>query len=86
MACYNLIWLDSVRKDFKSIDKSWHRTIIDKVETLAENPRVGQCIKKLKGKEGYRLRVGDYCVVYEIDDKEKMIIVGRVRHRKDVYR
>ena len=52
---------------------------------LIENPRP-KISKKLKGKDSYRLRIGDYRIVYNIDDKNKTITVFRIRHRKDVYR
>jgi mRNA interferase RelE/StbE len=59
--------------------------ICEALEGLAEDPRpLG--IKKLKGREGWRLRIGDYRVIYEIDDTQKIIIVLHVGHRRDIYR
>ncbi len=52
---------------------------------LAENPRPDGA-KKLKGETGYRIRVGNYRVLYEIDDAAQLVIIYRVKHRRDVYR
>jgi mRNA interferase RelE/StbE len=55
------------------------------IERLATDPRPRNC-KKLKERTGWRIRVGDYRVIYEIDDRAKTVVVMRVRHRSDVYR
>ena len=52
---------------------------------LGTDPRPPGC-KKLKGREGWRIRVGDYRVIYEIDDAARRVIVLRVRHRSEAYR
>lgn len=52
---------------------------------LDENPRPSGC-KKLTAREGWRIQVGDYRVVYEIDDKAKKVVILHVGHRRDVYR
>ncbi len=56
-----------------------------RLENLAANPRPTQC-KKLKGGDNeWRIRVGDYRIVYEIDDTAKTVDVTRIAHRRDVY-
>jgi len=60
--------------------------ILAKIETLAENPRPVGVIKLHGQKNLWRMRVGDYRVVYSIDDFSKMIDVSVIRHRRDVYR
>ncbi len=55
------------------------------ISLLSENPRHPGS-KKLTGREGYRIRVGDYRILYQIDDASKMVMVFRVRARGDVYR
>ena len=52
---------------------------------LPENPRPSGC-RKLHGSAGWRLRVGRYRIVYEIDDARQIVTVLKVAHRKDVYR
>ncbi|KAF0153324.1 MAG: plasmid stabilization system [Ignavibacteria bacterium] len=53
--------------------------------SLANNP-FPQNSKKLKNRNGYRLRIGEYRIIYEINENEKSIIILRVAHRKDVYK
>ncbi len=58
--------------------------ILDSIEKLGQNPRpIGS--KKLKGREGYRIRIGNYRVIYKIFDTELIIDVIAVGHRKDIY-
>lgn len=53
--------------------------------SLAEDPRPRNC-RKLQGREGWRIRVGDYRVIYEIDDTTREVLVVTLVHRKDIYR
>jgi mRNA interferase RelE/StbE len=55
------------------------------IALLAENPRPTG-VKKLTAREGYRIRVGDYRILYQIDDADKLILIFRVAGRWDVYR
>ena len=55
------------------------------IARLAENPRPPG-VKKLTAREGYRVRVGDYRILYQIDDDAKLVIIYRVMARGDVYR
>jgi mRNA interferase RelE/StbE len=55
------------------------------IRALEENPRSHQSIE-LSGDEGYRLRVGDYRVLYDIDDPAKRVSVYRIKHRREAYR
>jgi mRNA interferase RelE/StbE len=55
------------------------------IEALAENPRP-HGVKKLTGRDGYRIRSGDYRVVFEINDQLRTVTVLHVGHRKDIYR
>ena len=59
--------------------------IADAINALANDPRPFGC-KKLAGREAYRLRIGDYRVVYELDDNNSAVLIVTVLHRKDVYR
>ena len=60
--------------------------IRDRIDALAANPRPVDC-KKLQGEDGlYRIRSGDYRVVYAIRDKQLLVLVVRIGDRKDVYR
>ena len=67
------------------LDKTTRRRIADRLAALAENPRPAGCIK-LAGMEAYRIRVGDYRIVYEIEDRVLLVTVIDVGHRREVYR
>ncbi|MGC9454166.1 MAG: type II toxin-antitoxin system RelE family toxin [Phycisphaerae bacterium] len=62
------------------------RRVISAIETLAENPRPRGARKLVGGEEAYRIRVGDYRVVYQIADDVLIVFVVRVGHRRDIYR
>jgi mRNA interferase RelE/StbE len=87
VAVYKVLLKPSAVKDVDDIDRRVDRDRISKrIQALAENPRPYGA-EKLEGFEAmYRIRQGDYRVVYEIDDAEKIVFVIKVRHRKDVYR
>ena len=85
MAFYRIEWRNSTRKDLKRISRKEVSRIIKAVEALSEEPRPAGS-KKLFGSEStYRIRVGSYRVVYEIDDEFVLIEVVKVGHRKNVY-
>lgn len=61
------------------------RRILDTVASLGAEPRP-HGVQKLAAEGGYRVRVGDYRIVYEIADAAQTVIITRIRHRRDVYR
>lgn len=81
------IWIiKSAQKDINSLPKAYISTIVKKIQDLAQNPRPNQS-KKLRGsKDVYRIRTGDYRILYTIEDKTLQIIIYKVDHRKDIYR
>ena len=85
MAVYSILLKDSVRKDLDSISGNDLRRIIDRIGSLAENPRPVGC-EKLSGQERYRIRQGNYRIIYSIQDTELTVWVVKVGHRKEVYR
>ena len=72
------------RKFLDNLDAQTSRRITQTIHKLSSNPRPRGC-KKLKGRDAYRIRVGDYRVVYEIYDDVLVILVVRVAHRREVY-
>ena len=62
-----------------------HKRISDRILVLETNPHPPSS-KKLQGEEGYRLRVGDYRVLYTVDDQSRYIFVYSVAHRREAYR
>jgi len=86
MALYKIIFKPSVAKDFKSLDRFLARRVLAAIEALSKDPFPGSS-KKLVGSDyTYRIRVGDYRVIYIINRRLQEIEVQRVRHRKEVYR
>ena len=85
MAAYKVFFKKWVQKDFDPIPKKDLKKILNRIAGLAENPRPAGC-EKLTGKERYRLRQGQYRIVYSIQDDELTVWVVKVGHRKDIYR
>ena len=85
MAAYKVHFKASVEKDFATIPKKDVKKILMRIDALTENPRpLGS--EKLTGWERYRLRQGQYRIVYSIQDDELTIWVVKVGHRKEMYR
>lgn len=81
------VYLESrVKKELDDLDKSIFDRIIREIKFLAHNPHPAGCKKIVGSKQSWRIRVGDYRVVYEIDDQQSQVRILRVRHRKEVYR
>ncbi len=75
----------SVEKDLRKLPKSAISRVVEAIEKLKENPYPKQS-KKLKSTERtYRLRVGDYRIIYQVDEERKEVIIYHVRHRENVY-
>jgi mRNA interferase RelE/StbE len=85
MAFYNIRFSESVHKDIKKIPQNDVKKILEHIDSLAIEPRPYGC-KKLKGQENYRIRQGNYRIIYSIRDIELMILILTIGHRKDVYR
>jgi mRNA interferase RelE/StbE len=82
---YTVILTPAAQRDVRKLDSEIQRRIIRKLSELAENPRMPGTLK-LQGEDLYRARVGDYRILYAIDDDTVIVTVVRVRDRKDVYR
>jgi len=85
MAVYSIFFKDSVRKDLDSIPKDYLKPILERIGSLAENPRPVGC-EKLSGQEKYRIRQGVYRIIYSIQDTRLTVWVVMVGHRREVYR
>ena len=86
MGSYRLSWKESVHKDLRRLSSVVIIKIIKKIETLPTLPAPVDS-KKLKDTEHtYRLRAGDYRIIYQVNTSDKEITICRVRHRKDVYK
>ena len=83
---YRVFLERAAEKDLKSLPSRLHNRIIDALQKLTREPRPRSCRKLTGGDNDWRIRVGEYRIVYEIDDTAKIIRVNRVRHRREVYR
>ena len=81
---YDLFVLPPAQKDFDKFEASAFERILKKIRALSKDARPPGCLK-LTGEEGYRIRAGEYRILYRIDDASKRIFIYRVKHRKDVY-
>ena len=83
---FEIVLERTAEKDLRRLSDQVHDRVIEGISALANDPRpVGS--KKLAGsKSNWRIRVGDYRVLYEIADIVRIVRVYRVRHRRDAYR
>ncbi len=85
MAKYSLDIKQSAQKELDALDDAVFTRIDRKILALADDPRPAGC-KKLKGyKDQWRVRAGDWRVLYIIDDAAKLISITRIAHRREVY-
>ena len=80
----------AAKRDLKRIKKTVARELLlrldERIQSLENDPRPAGC-EPYQGMVGaYRIRVGDYRIIYAVDDSDRVVKIGRVRDRKDVYR
>jgi mRNA interferase RelE/StbE len=75
----------SARKNLIKIDQQTRKRIADKIDSLAENP-LPQGVEKLSNDESYRVRVGDYRIVFTVNHKDKIVGIIKIGHRRDIYK
>ena len=85
-ARYIVVLRPAARRDLDRLSDTAAQRILQELAKLEENPRPRGCKKLLGRPSAWRLRVGVYRVLYEADDKAKLVRIFRVRHRKEVYR
>ena len=84
MIFYEIFISKTVQKQLDKLPDDLVIRIINAVDKLKSNPRPAGT-KKLKGRDGYRIRIGDYGIVYQILDSKLLINVISIGHRKDIY-
>lgn len=85
MPVYQILISTAARKQLSALPAFIHNRIIEDISNLSSSPRPTGC-KKLKGyKNAYRIRVANYRVIYEIEDKVLRVLVVAIGHRKDIY-
>ena len=86
MEPFSIQWRNSTKKDIRSLPRNEVARVVEAVGQLANDP-LPHGSQKLSGSERtYRIRVGDYRVIYEVFGDSRIVEIQRVRHRKDVYR
>jgi len=83
---YRVLLERTAEKDLGRLTSGVRDRVITAIQALAANPRPPGCRKLTGSKHDWRIRVGDYRVVYEIADEIRIVRVNRVRHRREVYR
>lgn len=85
MADYTIIFARSARKELEKLDRAVIARIFPRIEDLGSHPRPTGCTKLRGVAELWRIRIGDYRVVYSIDDANRIVDIIAVRHRRDAY-
>jgi len=83
---YNVLITPAFKRDLKKLDRHVQRRIFNALDNLKNEPRQRSAEKLKENPKFYRIPVGDYRIVYSVDDKQSILIVCLVRHRKDAYR
>ena len=83
---YGVLLERAAERDLNRLSSRLHERVVSALQALQKNPRPPGCRKLTGTGNDWRIRVGDYRVVYEIDDRASLVRVNRVRHRREVYR
>jgi mRNA interferase RelE/StbE len=83
---YEVVVPKSVSKQIRHLSTQSRGRVLEKVAALAAEPRPATCRKLTAEDDLYRLRVGDYRIVYFVDDGNQRVVISRVAHRREVYR
>jgi mRNA interferase RelE/StbE len=84
MPNYTVVLSKKAQKQLDAFSETIVLPIIEAITALEQNPRPIGC-KKLKGRDGYRIRTGNYRIIYDIFDTELIVDVIALGHRKDIY-
>lgn len=84
MADYKIEYSSEAFSQLSDLEKAVARRITKKVETTLSNPH--RFFKRLSGRPEYKLRVGDYRVIADIEDKQETVFIRAIGHRRDIYR
>lgn len=83
---YQVVVERAAEKDLKRLASGVRPRIVAAIVSLAKNPRPPGCRKLVGAENDWRIRVGDYRIIYEIADTVRIVRVNRIRHRRDAYR
>ena len=85
MAKYKIVIKKSAVKELEGIPKEALRRVVKRIQSLADDPRPAGT-KKLSQEERYRIRQGDYRIVYSVHDEDLLVRIVKIGHRREVYR
>ena len=85
MSAYRIEFRPAALRELRKIDRSMQPRIQGAIALLAQDPRP-PASRPLRGREGYRLKVRDYRIIYTVDDGVLLIVIVTIGHRRDVYR
>ena len=85
MSSYRVALAASAEKELNRLTPKLIARVVKRIQALASNPRPPGCKTLVGGDREWRVRVGDWRMVYEIDDKAKIVDVTRIAHRREVY-
>lgn len=83
---YEITYAHSALKALRKLDRIVAQRILRAVDSLAQDPRPQGCLQLSGGDGEFRIRVGDYRVIYDVNDEELVVLVLRAAHRREVYR
>ena len=86
MTQYAVTFARSARKELEALNRPLLARVLNRIEALAREPRPTGCRKLVGQGDLWRIRVGDYRVIYEIDDVTQTVDISTIRHRSDAYR
>ncbi len=85
MASYKLLIKPSAAKELEALPKKDRKRVVSRIRILADEPRPPGC-EKLSGHDLYRVRQGDYRILYTVQDADLMVVIFTIGHRREVYR
>ncbi len=83
---YHVSFSPRANKEFQKLTAKIAARIAGIISDLKNTPRPPSCVKLTGSESSYRIRAGDYRILYEISDKDLSIVIYRIRHRKEAYR
>lgn len=86
MESYRIEWKNSAEKDIRNIDKRHIPRIVTTIESLVDNPFPLHHRKLHGGESSYRIRVGNYRIIYQVDKKKMRVLIYHIRHRQEAYK
>ena len=83
---WRITFLKRAQRDFRSLDHTARQRILDALEKPRDDPYTTPNVKRMKGQDAFRFRVGDYRILYTLRDAELVVEVIRIGNRREVYR